>query len=91
MVIDRVITSRIEPRPVTTTATLRVILPGLNVHADPEGSVAGNRVRRNGIFRTLDGRLPSINGYPPDKQPEAIKLVMEQMESMAPRYALERG
>jgi type I restriction enzyme R subunit len=24
--------------------------------------------------------------YPPDKQPEAIKLVIEQMESMAPRY-----
>ena len=28
--------------------------------------------------------------YPPDKQPEAIKLVMDQMESMAPRYADER-
>jgi type I restriction enzyme, R subunit len=25
--------------------------------------------------------------YPPDKQPDAIKLVIEQMESMAPRYA----
>jgi type I restriction enzyme, R subunit len=25
--------------------------------------------------------------YPPDKQPEAIKLVIEQMETMAPRYA----
>jgi len=24
--------------------------------------------------------------YPPDKQPGAIKLVMEQMESMAPRF-----
>ncbi|MEX0426370.1 type I restriction endonuclease subunit R [Nocardioides sp. DS6] len=24
--------------------------------------------------------------YPPDKQPEAIRLVIEQMESMAPRY-----
>jgi type I restriction enzyme R subunit len=24
--------------------------------------------------------------YPPDKQPEAIKLVIEQMEDMAPRY-----
>jgi len=32
-----------------------------------------------------------LNGYPPDKQPEAIKLVMEQMESMAPRYSDERG
>lgn len=28
--------------------------------------------------------------YPPDKQSEAIKLVMDQMESMAPRYAAER-
>ena len=28
--------------------------------------------------------------YPPDKQPEAIKLVMDQMESMAPRFADER-
>ncbi|ANG85318.1 type I restriction endonuclease subunit R [Microbacterium aurantiacum] len=28
--------------------------------------------------------------YPPDKQPEAIKLVMDQMESMAPRYAGDR-
>ena len=25
--------------------------------------------------------------YPPDKQPEAIRLVIEQMEAMAPRYA----
>ncbi len=25
--------------------------------------------------------------YPPDKQPEAIKVVIEQMESIAPRYA----
>lgn len=29
--------------------------------------------------------------YPPDRQPEAIKLVMDQMESMAPRYADERA
>lgn len=28
--------------------------------------------------------------YPPDQQPAAIKLVMDQMESMAPRYADER-
>jgi len=27
--------------------------------------------------------------YPPDKQPEAIKLVMDQMQAMAPRYADE--
>ena len=25
--------------------------------------------------------------YPPDKQPGAIRLVIEQMEAMAPRYA----
>jgi type I restriction enzyme R subunit len=42
-------------------------------------------------LRSSIKRLLIINGYPPDKQPEAIKLVMEQMESMAPRYALERG
>jgi type I restriction enzyme R subunit len=29
--------------------------------------------------------------YPPDKQHEAIKLVMEQMESMAPRFAEARA
>jgi type I restriction enzyme R subunit len=29
--------------------------------------------------------------YPPDKQPGAIKLVMDQMESMAARYADDRG
>jgi len=29
------------------------------------------------------------HGYPPDKQPAAVKLVMEQMESMAPRYSEE--
>jgi type I restriction enzyme, R subunit len=28
--------------------------------------------------------------YPPDKQPDAIKLVMDQMESMASRYADEK-
>ena len=25
--------------------------------------------------------------YPPDKQPAAIKLVIDQMEALAPRYA----
>ncbi|WP_067896115.1 type I restriction endonuclease subunit R [Nocardia vaccinii] len=28
--------------------------------------------------------------YPPDKQPEAIRVVIEQMEALAPRYAEER-
>nr|WP_310163550.1 type I restriction enzyme endonuclease domain-containing protein [Arthrobacter sp. BE255] len=36
-------------------------------------------------------RLLVLNGYPPDKQPEAIKLAMEQMESMAPRFAEARA
>jgi type I restriction enzyme, R subunit len=30
------------------------------------------------------------HGYPPDKQPGAIQLVMEQMEAMAPRFAARR-
>jgi type I restriction enzyme R subunit len=42
-------------------------------------------------LRSSIKRLLILNGYPPYKQPETIKLVMEQMESMAPRYALERG
>ena len=29
--------------------------------------------------------------YPPDKQPEAIRLVIEQMEAMAPYFATERA
>lgn len=32
-------------------------------------------------------RLLRGYGYPPDRQPAAIKLVIEQMESMAPRWA----
>ena len=38
-------------------------------------------------LRTSIRRLLIKHGYPPDKQPDAIKLVMEQMEAMAPRYA----
>ena len=41
-------------------------------------------------LRSSIKRLLVRHGYPPDKQPEAIKLVMEQMESMAPRFAAER-
>ncbi|WP_438853908.1 type I restriction endonuclease subunit R [Agromyces sp. M3QZ16-3] len=41
-------------------------------------------------LRSSIKRLLVLKGYPPDKQPEAIKLVMEQMESMAPRYSEER-
>ncbi|MBT2500095.1 type I restriction endonuclease subunit R [Agromyces sp. ISL-38] len=42
-------------------------------------------------LRSSIKRLLVLKGYPPDKQPEAIKLVMEQMESMAPRYSEERS
>ncbi len=42
-------------------------------------------------LRSSIKRLLVKFGYPPDKQPEAIKLVMEQMESMAPRFAQARG
>ena len=41
-------------------------------------------------LRTSIKRLLVKQGYPPDKQPGAIKLVMEQMESMAPRYSERR-
>ncbi len=34
-------------------------------------------------------RLLTKHGYPPDKQPGAIKLVIEQMEAMAPKFAQE--
>ncbi len=41
-------------------------------------------------LRSSIRRLLVKHGYPPDKQPAAIKLVLEQMESMAPRYAADR-
>jgi len=41
-------------------------------------------------LRSSIKRLLVKHGYPPDQQPAAIKLVMEQMESMAPRFADER-
>ncbi|EWT04152.1 DEAD/DEAH box helicase [Intrasporangium chromatireducens Q5-1] len=40
-------------------------------------------------LRTTIKRLLMKYGYPPDQQPGAIKLVMDQMEAMAPRYAQE--
>lgn len=40
-------------------------------------------------LRTTIKRLLMRYGYPPDQQPGAIKLVMDQMEAMAPRYAQE--
>ncbi|TDW28937.1 type I restriction endonuclease subunit R [Cryobacterium psychrophilum] len=42
-------------------------------------------------LRSSIKRLLVKHGYPPDRQPVAIKLVMEQMESMAPRYSEERA
>ncbi len=42
-------------------------------------------------LRSSIKRLLVLNKYPPDKQPEAIKLVIEQMESMAPRYEAEKA
>jgi type I restriction enzyme, R subunit len=41
-------------------------------------------------LRSSIKRLLVKHGYPPDKQLAAIKLVMEQMEAMAPRYAVRR-
>jgi type I restriction enzyme R subunit len=38
-------------------------------------------------LRTSIKRLLVKHGYPPDKQPDTIKLVMEQMECTAPRYS----
>jgi type I restriction enzyme R subunit len=39
-------------------------------------------------LRSSIKRLLVKYDYPPDKQPGAIKLVMEQMEALAPRYAV---
>ena len=41
-------------------------------------------------LRSSIKRLLVLNGYPPDQQPGAITLVMEQMETMALRFAHER-
>ncbi len=41
-------------------------------------------------LRTAIKRLLRKHKYPPDKQPEAVKLVLEQMEVLAPEYASQR-
>lgn len=41
-------------------------------------------------LRSSIKRLLVRHKYPPDKQPEAIRLVIEQMEAMAPHYAASR-
>lgn len=38
-------------------------------------------------LRSSIKRLLVKHKYPPDQQPAAIALVIEQMEAMAPRYA----
>jgi type I restriction enzyme, R subunit len=40
-------------------------------------------------LRSSIKRLLVKHGYPPDKQPAAVKLVIEQMETMAPRFAAD--
>lgn len=40
-------------------------------------------------LRTTLKRVLRKHGYPPDRQPEAVKRVMDQMEAMAPRIAAE--
>jgi type I restriction enzyme R subunit len=42
-------------------------------------------------LRSSIKRLLVRHRYPPDKQPEAIRLVIEQMEAMAPHYAAQRA
>ena len=42
-------------------------------------------------LRSTVKRLLVKYDYPPDKQPEAIRLVIEQMEVLAPRYANAGG
>lgn len=37
-------------------------------------------------LRSAIKRLPVKYRYPPDKQPEAIRLVIEQLEALAPAY-----
>jgi type I restriction enzyme, R subunit len=41
-------------------------------------------------LRSSIKRLLVKHGYPPDKQPAAVKLVIEQMETMAPRFAADQ-
>nr|WP_281965576.1 type I restriction enzyme endonuclease domain-containing protein [Serinicoccus marinus] len=38
-------------------------------------------------LRSSIKRLLVLHRYPPDRQLEAIRLVIDQMEAMAPRYA----
>lgn len=42
-------------------------------------------------LRTSVKRLLVLNGYPPDKQPEAIRMVIEQMETMAQYGAVDNS
>jgi len=42
-------------------------------------------------LRSSIKRLLVRSKYPPDKQPEAIRLVIEQMEAIAPHYVAQRA
>ena len=61
------------------------------------GNIFSERVHEHTVrddvrakLRSSIKRLLVSQGYPPDKQPATIKLVLEQMESIAPRYAIDR-
>lgn len=49
------------------------------------------REDRRAKLRTSIKRLLTKHGYPPDEQPAAVKLVIDQAEAMAARLAQERG
>lgn len=49
--------------------------------------IARELVTVDAKLRSQVKRLLMRHKYPPDKRPGAIRLVIEQTESMAPRYA----
>ena len=67
-------------------------MPGGLLHTNIGASalfsaVSGSSVATTFAIGTI--LIPALikHGYPPDQQPEAIRLVIEQMESMAPGFA----
>ena len=50
-------------------------------------SPPGGRDDVEAKLRSSVKRLLIKHDYPPDKQPRAIRLVIEQMEALAPRFA----
>lgn len=55
----------------------------------PDGLTVGDDVRAT-LRSSIKRRLVKYD-HPPGRQPEAIELVLEQMEAMARRYAHERA